>query len=132
MVLHLYQLQNRFSMDDSLKDLTPLTDITTGAAQQQVVAALDDYRALGATQTAPVAVSVEKVGSLAIGAPGTRMIEVVACVDATGVDMVNKKTGKSVLAGERNQVNLFTLEVVNEDNSWLVSDIAAKPTKACS
>jgi len=131
-VLKLYQLQNEFSMDDSLKDLTPLTNITTGAAQQQVVAALDDYRSLGAIQTAPVQANVETISQPAVDASGAKVVQVDVCVDATDVDMVNKETGESVLSVERNPVNLFTLDVINQDKDWLVSDIATTPTMACT
>lgn len=97
-----------------------------------MVAALDDYRALGAIQTAPVQADVETISQPVVDASGVKVVQVDVCVDSTDVDMVHKETGESVLSEERNPVNLFTLDVINEDSDWLVSDIAAAPTKACT
>lgn len=131
-VLELYRLQNQFGMDDTLMDYTPLTKITTGNAQWQTIDEIERYRLQGAIQTAPLKVTPGKVAEPRVDSAGMTLIAVSVCVDATDVDMIDKATGKSVLSENRNPINVFTLDVVQQNSQWLISDIVAKPVKACS
>lgn len=131
-VMEFYRLQDDFGMDDSLIDLTPITNLTTGDAQLLTIASLEKYRELNAVQTAPVEVTITSIGEVIPDAGGRQSVSVDTCVDSSGVDVIDKTTGETVLTADREPVNLFTLEVVNENGKWLISTINDNPGEACS
>jgi len=130
LVLEFFRLQDDYGIDDSLVDLTPLTSITTGEAQQLTVASVERYRELDAVQEGRVTVAVVAVGPLETDDAG-QWLEVVVCADATEVDMVSKDTGQSVFSAEREPINEFTLRVDRTEQTWLISHFSSTPVGAC-
>ncbi|MCC2592480.1 hypothetical protein LKO27_03465 [Tessaracoccus sp. OS52] len=129
-VQEFYQLQNEFLMDSTLKDLTAISSITTGDAQLLTIASVEKYRELNAEMTAPVESTILTIGH-AVQDEGGETVQVEVCTDATGTDIVSKDTGESVLSEDRTPVNLLHLNVINENQSWLISTIASTPIEAC-
>ena len=113
-------LDEAFSNPDA--DPQALKEITTGQAQEQDVSDISEYRDQGKTQTGTVIVRIlgaegpEEVDGLRVAA-----IEV--CTDARNIDVIDSKTGKTVLKpGERSPYLRWNINVVKLGESWRVRE----------
>ena len=113
-------LDEAFSNPDA--DPQALKEITTGQAQGQDVSDISEYRDQGKTQTGTVIVRIlgaegpEEVDGLRVAA-----IEV--CTDARNIDVIDSKTGKTVLKpGERSPYLRWNINVVKLGESWRVRE----------
>ena len=113
-------LDEAFSNPDA--DPQALKEITTGQAQGQDVGDISEYRDQGKTQTGTVIVRIlgaegpEEVDGLRVAA-----IEV--CTDARNMDVIDSKTGKTVLKpGERSPYLRWNINVVKLGESWRVRE----------
>lgn len=130
-VLELFRLVNEYAVDHSLRDYNPLVNITRGDAQWQVIDSVDRDRQEGVIQTAASEIRIITVSEIETDDESQESVEVLACVDASGVDVVDVDTKESVLSDDRNPISLFTLDVVRVEDAWIVNDIAGEPTDAC-
>ena len=113
-------LDEAFSNPDA--DPQALKDITTGQAQEQDVSDISEYRDQGKTQTGTVIVRI-------LGAEGPEEVDglqvtaIEVCTDARNIDVIDSKTGKTVLKpGERSPYLRWNINVVKLGESWRVRE----------
>ena len=109
-------LDEAFSNPDA--DPQALKEITTGQAQEQDVSDISEYRDQGKTQTGTVIVRI-------LGAEGPEEVDglqvtaIEVCTDARNIDVIDSKTGKTVLKpGERSPYLRWNINVVKLGESW--------------
>ena len=113
-------LDEAFSNPDA--DPQALKGITTGQAQEQDVSDISEYRDQGKTQTGTVIVRI-------LGAEGPEEVDglqvtaIEVCTDARNIDVIDSKTGKTVLKpGERSPYLRWNINVVKLGESWRVRE----------
>ena len=113
-------LDEAFSNPDA--DPQALKEITTGQAQEQDVSDVSEYRDQGKTQTGTVSVRI-------LGAEGPEEVDglqvtaIEVCTDARNIDVIDSKTGKTVLKpGERSPYLRWNINVVKLGESWRVRE----------
>ena len=113
-------LDEAFSNPDA--DPQALKEITTGQAQEQDVSDISEYRDQGKTQTGTVIVRI-------LGAEGPEEVDglqvtaIEVCTDARNIDVIDSKTGKTVLKpGERSPYLRWNINVVKLGESWRVRE----------
>ena len=113
-------LDEAFSNPDA--DPQALKEITTGQAQEQDVSDISEYRDQGKTQTGTVIVRI-------LGAEGPEEVDglrvtvIDVCTDARNIDVIDSKTGKTVLKpGKRSPYLRWSINVVKLGESWRVRE----------
>ena len=103
-------------------DPQALKEITTGQAQEQDVSDISEYRDQGKTQTGTVIVRI-------LGAEGPEEVDglqvtvIDVCTDARNIDVIDSKTGKTVLKpGERSPYLRWSINVVKLGENWRVRE----------
>ena len=103
-------------------DPQALKEITTGQAQEQDVSDINEYRDQGKTQTGTVIVRI-------LGAEGPEEIDglqvtaIEVCTDARNIDVIDSKTGKTVLKpGKRSPYLRWNINVVKLGENWRVRE----------
>ena len=122
-------LDQTFSSLDA--DPQPLKDITTGQTQEMDINDLNDYRAQGKIQTGTVIVHIlgaeepEEVDGLQVTA-------IHICTDAENVDVIDSKTGKTVLKpGQRPPYLQWNINVVKVEDGWRVRETTNDVVSGC-
>ena len=113
-------LDEAFSNPDA--DPQALKEITTGQAQEQDVSDISEYRDQGKTQTGTVIVRI-------LGAEGPEEVDglrvtvIDVCTDARNIDVIDSKTGKTVLKpGKRSPYLRWSINVVKLGENWRVRE----------
>ena len=122
-------LDQTFSSLDA--DPQPLKNITTGQAQEMDINDLNDYRKQGKIQTGTVIVHIlgaeepEEVDGLQVTA-------IHICTDAENVDVIDSKTGKTVLKpGQRPPYLQWNINVVKVEDGWRVRETTNDIVSGC-
>ena len=122
-------LDQTFSSLDA--DPQPLKDITTGQTQEMDINDLNDYRAQGKIQTGTVIVHIlgseepEEVDGLQVTA-------IQICTDAENIDVIDSKTGKTVLKpGQRPPYLRWDINVVKIEDGWRVRETTNDIVSGC-
>ena len=113
-------LDQTFSSLDA--DPQPLKDITTGQTQEMDINDLNDYREQGKIQTGNVIVHI--LGSEEPKeVDGLQVTAIQICTDAENIDVIDSKTGKTVLKpGERSPYLRWNINVVKLGENWRVRE----------
>ena len=122
-------LDQTFSSLDA--DPQPLKDITTGQTQEMDINDLNDYREQGKIQTGNVVVRI-------LGAEepkevdGLQVTAIQICTDAENIDVIDSKTGKTVLKpGQRPPYLRWDINVVKIEDGWRVRETTNDIVSGC-
>jgi len=122
-------LDQTFSSLDA--DPQPLKDITTGQTQEMDINDLNDYRAQGKIQTGTVIVHIlgsEKPKEV----DGLQVTAIQICTDAENIDVIDSKTGKTVLKpGQRPPYLRWDINVVKIEDGWRVRETTNDIVSGC-
>ena len=122
-------LDQTFSSLDA--DPQPLKDITTGQTQEMDINDLNDYRAQGKIQTGTVIVHIlgsEKPKKV----DGLQVTAIQICTDAENIDVIDSKTGKTVLKpGQRPPYLRWDINVVKIEDGWRVRETTNDIVSGC-
>ena len=122
-------LDQTFSSLDA--DPQPLKDITTGQTQEMDINDLNDYRAQGKIQTGTVIVHI--LGSEEPKeVDGLQVTAIQICTDAENIDVIDSKTGKTVLKpGQRPPYLRWDINVVKIEDGWRVRETTNDIVSGC-
>ncbi|VEJ59663.1 hypothetical protein [Arachnia propionica] len=122
-------LDQTFSSLDA--DPQPLKDITTGQTQEMDINDLNDYRAQGKIQTGTVIVHI--LGSAKPKeVDGLQVTAIQICTDAENIDVIDSKTGKTVLKpGQRPPYLRWDINVVKIEDGWRVRETTNDIVSGC-
>ncbi len=128
-VLEFFRLKNLLSRDPNA-EVQPLTDITTGQTQVIQISTLAEDRAAGIVQTGDDLVYINSVdGVTELGA--NRVVPIEVCTDSRDTDLIDQKTGQSVLGPDRAYYVEWQIEVLREGSRWKVGDITSGRVDLC-
>ena len=124
-VAEYFRLKNQIQADHSA-DLAPLEAILTGALLEGQIALIEEDRENNIIQQ----------GSYAHVITGSKVsnkgkVDVTACTDTSGTDLVDAETGESVLDADRNLRRIWVIKVVKENEVWKLSDFTTQETASC-
>ena len=122
-------LDQTFSSLDA--DPQPLKDITTGQTQEMDINDLNDYREQGKIQTGNVIVHI--LGSEEPKeVDGLQVTAIQICTDAENIDVIDSKTGKTVLKpGQRPPYLRWDINVVKIEDGWRVRESTNDIVSGC-
>ena len=122
-------LDQTFSSLDA--DPQPLKDITTGQTQEMDINDLNDYREQGKIQTGNVIVHI--LGSEEPKeVDGLQVTAIQICTDAENIDVIDSKTGKTVLKpGQRPPYLRWDINVVKIEDGWRVRETTNDIVSGC-
>ena len=122
-------LDQTFSSLDA--DPQPLKDITTGQTQEMDINDLNDYREQGKIQTGNVVVRI-------LGAEEPKEVDdlqvtaIQICTDAENIDVIDSKTGKTVLKpGQRPPYLRWDINVVKIEDGWRIREATNDIVSGC-
>ena len=122
-------LDQTFSSLDA--DPQPLKDITTGQTQEMDINDLNDYREQGKIQTGNVVVRI-------LGAEepkevdGLQVTAIQICTDAENIDVIDSKTGKTVLKpGQRPPYLRWDINVAKIEDGWRIREATNDIVSGC-
>ena len=112
-------------------DPQPLKDITTGQTQEMDINDLNDYRKQGKIQTGNVVVRI-------LGAEEPKEVDdlqvtaIQICTDAENIDVIDSKTGKTVLKpGQRPPYLRWDINVVKIEDGWRIREATNDIVSGC-
>ena len=122
-------LDQTFSSLDA--DPQPLKDITTGQTQEMDINDLNDYREQGKIQTGNVIVHI--LGSEEPKeVDGLQVTAIQICTDAENIDVIDSKTGKTVLKpGQRPPYLRWDINVVKIEDGWRIREATNDIVSGC-
>ena len=118
-------------LSDSDAETHALANITTGQTQTIQLKRVSEYREQGRVQTGTVGVHI--TGASEVRREGDmEVITVQTCTDTTNYDVVESKTGKSVIKpGGRSIYLTWNIDVVKTGEGWKIGDSTNEDALRC-
>jgi len=119
-------------LSDPDAETQPLVNITMGQTQTIQLERVSEYREQGRIQTGTVGVHITGA-SEARKEDGLEVIAVRVCTDTTSYDVVDAKTGESVMKpGEHPLYLTWNIDVIKVGEGWKIGDATNEDVLGCS
>ena len=119
-------------LSDPDAETQPLVNITMGQTQTIQLGRVSEYREQGRIQTGTVGVHITGA-SEARKEDGLEVIAVRVCTDTTSYDVVDAKTGESVMKpGEHPLYLTWNIDVIKVGEGWKIGDATNEDVLGCS